>query len=111
MRTVKFAVAALVALIIIILCVANGGEATLRLWPDLTGYGLPASPQVTTHLFIFLLGAGLVGFLLGAAREWLREGRVRSTARKATKEAEALKAKVDELTRDADDDIPALPSR
>ena len=73
--------------------------------------GLPASPQVTTHLFIFLLGAGLVGFLLGAAREWLREGRVRSTARKATKEAEALKAKVDELTRDADDDIPALPSR
>ena len=111
MRTIKFILAALVALVVIVLCVANGGDATLKFWPDLTGYGLPASPSVTAPLFLFLLVAGLIGFLLGAAREWLREGRIRSTARRATKEAEALKAKVDELTSDGDDDIPALPSR
>ncbi|MEM7545518.1 MAG: LapA family protein [Pseudomonadota bacterium] len=112
MRTLKFVLAALVALIILILAIANGADVSVKLWPDLTDYAVPAAPSVSLPLFIVGLSCGLVGFLLGAAREWAREGKIRSTARHARKEAAALKAKVDELTKDsADDDIPALPSR
>lgn len=112
MRTLKFIFAALIALIILVLCVANATDMGVRLWPDLSDYGVPASPDLIVPTFIFGLVCGMVGFMLGAAREWMREGRVRSTARHAKKEAAALKAKVDELTKDErDDDIPALPSR
>lgn len=112
MRTLKFAIAFVVAALIAILCVANADYVTVHLWPDVTDYGLPTAPSVDVPLFIVGLIAGLAGFLLGAAREWMREGRIRSTARHAKKEAAALKAKVDEMTADqGDDDIPALPSR
>lgn len=112
MRTVKFALALAAAVIIGVFCVANGGQVAVRFWPDLTEYGVPASPVIEVWLFVVVLVAGLIGFLMGAAREWLREGRVRRSGRKARREAQALKAKVEELTRDSeDDDIPALASR
>lgn len=112
MRTLKFICAAIIAIIIVILAVANAADVSVRLWPDLTDYAVPAAPSITIPMFAVGLICGLVGFLLGAAREWAREGKVRSTARQAKKEAAALKAKVDELTKDSgDDDLPALPSR
>ncbi len=111
MRTLKFALVFLFAAIIAVLSVANSAEVAVRLWPDLTEYGVPAAPQTSIPLFVFGLLAGLVGFLLGAAREWAREGRVRGAARRARREAETLRAKVDELGGDRDDDLPALPSR
>ena len=112
MRTIKFALAFIAAVVIGVFCVANGGLVEVRVWPDLTDYGVPASPVVEVWLFVVVLVAGLIGFLMGAAREWLREGRVRSSARAARREAQALKARVDELTREGeDDDIPALATR
>ena len=112
MRAIKFGFAALVAIIIIVLAVANAGEIPVHLWPDLTAYGVPAAPSVVMPIFVFGLICGLVGFLLGAAREFLREGQVRSEARQSRKEAAKLKSKIDELTAESqDDDIPALPAR
>lgn len=112
MRAIKFGLAAIVALVIVILAVANAEWTGVRLWPDLTAYGVPAAPAIELPLFIIGLICGLVGFLLGAAREFLREGHVRSEARQNRKEAEKLKSKIDDLTADKqDDDIPALPAR
>ncbi|MEX2521113.1 MAG: hypothetical protein WD969_17495 [Paracoccaceae bacterium] len=111
MRKIKFAVAFIVAVLIGVLAVANSGDISVRLWPDLSEYGVSTSPAVVLPLFVFGLLCGLVGFLLGAAREWMREGHVRSAARRARREAAALKAKVDELADDKDDDLPALPAR
>lgn len=112
MRAIKFGFAAIVAIIIIVLAVANAGEISVRLWPDLTAYGIPGAPSVVLPIFVVGLLCGLVGFLLGAAREYLREGQVRSEARQNRKEAQKLKSKIDELTADKqDDDIPALPAR
>ncbi|MEO0359598.1 MAG: LapA family protein [Pseudomonadota bacterium] len=112
MKTLKFVIAFVVAVVIAVLCVANAGEVVVYLWPDVTDYGLPAAPRIGVPVFIVGLIAGLAGFLLGAAREWAREGRIRSSARIAKREAAALKSKVDEMTADqGDDDIPALPSR
>ena len=111
MRTLKFVIAALIALVILVICVANHQMVQVKLWPDLTGYGLPDAPSQALPFFVFPVITGFVGFAFGLLFEWFREFGVRKTARRATREAEALKAKVEELTRDADDDLPALPSR
>lgn len=110
MRTLKFAIALIVAVVIGVLAVANSGDVPVRLWPDLTEYGVMVAPAISVPLFVFGLLCGLVGFLLGAAREWMREGRQRSGGRRARREADKLRAKVHELAGD-EDDLPALPSR
>ena len=53
----------------------------------------------------------IIGFALGSLREYLREGAIRRDRARTKKEAAALKAKIDEMTQDSDDDIPALPAR
>lgn len=111
MNTLKFIGAAVVALILGVLAFANGGDVTVAFWPDMTTYGLPASPTVEAPVFVIALVCAVFGFLGGAMREYLREGRVRSQARRAKSEAAKLKAKVEELTADDDDDIPALTAR
>lgn len=111
MRTLKFAIALLVAVIIGVLAVANSADITIRFWPDLTDYGVAPSPEIALPLFAFGLLCGLVGFLLGAAREWMRESRVRGEGRKARREAAHLKTKVDRLSDDKGDDLPALSPR
>ncbi|QIE55787.1 LapA family protein [Pikeienuella piscinae] len=111
MRTLKFAVALLVAIVIGVLAVANSADITVRLWPDLSDYGVAHAPEIALPLFAFGLLCGLVGFLLGAAREWMREGRVRGEGRKARREAAQLQMKVERLSDDTDDDLPALSAR
>ncbi|WP_340107944.1 LapA family protein [Pikeienuella sp. HZG-20] len=111
MRTLKFFIALVVAVVIGVLAVANSADISVRLWPDLSEYGVVQAPTATLPLFAFGLLCGLVGFLLGAAREWMREGRVRATARRAKREAAMLKTKVNALSGDKDDDLPALTSR
>jgi len=110
-RAIKFALAAIVAVLIIILFFANGDNVVVRYWPDMTDYGLPASPAHSIPLFGVAFVAGLIGFALGSLREYVREGAIRRDRRRTKKEAAKLKAKIDELTQDADDDIPALPAR
>lgn len=112
MRNIKFAVAILIAILIGVVIFANGHDVTVYAWPDVTDYGLPASPSYSLALGVFGLICGVVGFMLGTMREFLREGTVRREGRKSRKEAQALKAKIDELTADQrDDDIPQLAAR
>lgn len=111
MRTLKFIIAFLIAAAIVILCFANSGPVEVRLWPDLTDYGVAAPLAAGIPLFAVGLFAGLIGFLLGAAREWAREHRQRSSGRQARREADRMKAKVDEMTRDGEDDTRALAAR
>lgn len=111
MRALKFGAALLAALAIVILSVANHIIVPLKLWPDLTAYGAPAAPAVDLPLFVIAVLAGAVGFGFGTVRELFREGRDRAEGRRAKKEAKALKTKIDDLTAEGDDDLPALPSR
>ena len=116
MRTLKFAlILFLVVIPIVIFSVANAEIVTVRLWPDLTDYGLPLSPAIDAPVFLVGLVAGLIWLLIGIAfglgYEYVREGRVRRDARNAKREAETLRAKLEELTGDDEDDIPALPAR
>lgn len=112
MRAIKFAFVAVFAVLIIILLFANGDNVVVKYWPDMTDYGLPASPAHSIPLFGVAFIAGIIGFTLGSLREYVREGSIRRDRSRTKKEAAALKAKIDEMTREtADDDIPALPAR
>lgn len=116
MRTLKFALILFVIVIpIVVFSVANAEVVNVRLWPDLTDYGIPLSPSVDAPVFMVGLVAGLIWLLIGIAfglgYEYVREGRVRRDAREAKKEAAVLKAKLDEIAGDSDDDIAALPAR
>ena len=111
MRAIKFALVAVFAVLIVILLFANGGDVRIFAWPDVTDYGLPAPPSVVLPIFIVALASGLVGFILGSLREYMREGAIRRDRVRTKKEAAALKAKIDEMTQESDDDIPALPAR
>ena len=110
MKTLKFCGAVVLAVAIGVLAFANGDDVTVAFWPDMTDYGLPASPAYDIPVFLIGLVCALAGFVAGVAREYLREGGVRSRGRRARAEAARLKAKVDELSPD-DDDLPALTAR
>lgn len=113
MNAIKFFFAALVAIVIVVLAVANGAPVEVRAWPDLTNWGVPAPPVFAAPLFVVGVACGLVGFLLGAAREYVRERGVRAEAREKAREAALLKAKVEKLTEETgtDDLPPGLPAR
>ena len=111
MRAIKFAIVAVFAVLIVILFFANGDNVDVRYWPDMSDYGLPASPVHSLPLFGVAFVAGIIGFALGSLREFVREGAIRRDRNRTKKEAAALKAKIDEMTQDSDDDIPALPAR
>jgi len=115
MRLLTYLVLGFAALVVIAWSVANRGAVTVASAPDLTAYGLPASPTYDVPLFALALGFGAVGFILGAAREYLREGRVRRRAAESRLEADKLQREVATLKRnqnlDEDDEIIALTAR
>lgn len=115
MRFVRYLLLAVVALVVVALSVANRDPVDVTAWPDLTAYGVPAAPVFAIPLFLVALACGAIGFIIGAAREYLREGRIRRRAAEARREVAMLESEVKSLKRsqqiDEDDEIIALTSR
>lgn len=115
MRFVTYFLTALAAVAVVALSVANRGAVSVTAWPDVTAYGLPAAPVFEVPLYLVALASAALGFLLGAAREYLRESRIRVRAAEARREVAVLKGEVQTLKRrqniDEDDEIIALTSR
>jgi hypothetical protein len=114
MRVLSYALAAVTALAVLLLSIANRHLVTVNLGPDLTEYGVAAAPSYAVPLFVVALAFGGVGFILGALREYLREAGVRAAASARRREIGKLQREVDALkskTRDEDDEIIALTSR
>lgn len=67
----------------------------------------PFSPQdpvlsLEAPFFLFLLGAVMLGLLLGGAATWLTQGRWRQAARRRSQEAAELRRETDRLSRQLD---------
>ncbi len=90
------------AALLITLAVANRHAVRLVLDPF-----RPESPVLSVVLpfYAFLLGALLVGVLLGGAATWFSQGRWRRTARQRSGEAKRWQAEADRLTRERDADV------
>lgn len=100
-RLLTLLIALPVAVILIVLSVANRGAVSVTLDPF-----NPGNPALTytAPLFLWVLGALLAGIIIGGLLIWFTQGRHRKLARKRKAEADAL------LTRAKQAEAKALPS-
>jgi uncharacterized integral membrane protein len=111
MRYIRYAFLAAIAIVLIVVALANREAATLRLLPeDMAGYvGQNFSYQLPQFVIIFL--AIVVGLLIGFVWEWMREHKLRSGARQVEREKNKLEREVKGLKRKSNegkDDVLAL---
>ena len=97
MRYIRYLILGAIAVAFVIVSMANRGAVNLSLLPapiaDFVGYSF----SVALPLFLVILGAIVVGRLLGFVWEWLRESKHRSAAARAEKQAKDLKRQVRRL--------------
>ncbi len=82
MRVIRFLIALPLTLVVLAFSVANRQEVTIDLWPLERSETLP--------LYLLVLAAILIGFILGALGMWMRDGRVREKARRYHFKADSL---------------------
>jgi uncharacterized integral membrane protein len=111
LRYLKYLFLFTVALALILMAMANRETVTLEVIPpDLAAwFGIQYGIQLP--LFIVILGAVVVGVLVGFVWEWLREHRYRAEAKTHKQAARALEREVTAIkgpARDSQDEILAL---
>ncbi|MEO0619161.1 MAG: LapA family protein [Pseudomonadota bacterium] len=107
-RLVKLLAMLATAIVVVTIAVANRQDATLVLDPF-----KPENPvvSVSAPFFLFLLGAMVIGMILGGVASWFSQGKWRKTARQRTREAYKWKQEADRLTQERDASVrPALPA-
>jgi uncharacterized integral membrane protein len=88
------------ALVLVALAVANREKVTLVLDPF-----RPDAPTLSLQplpLYILLLGALMVGVILGGVATWMTQGHWRRTARSKSQDAMRWQAEADRLARERD---------
>ncbi|NPD15462.1 LapA family protein [Xinfangfangia sp. D13-10-4-6] len=85
LRYLRLIFVAVTGLVLLTLALANRGTVTLRLVPEGIGNMLGIGPGWSLPLFVVILGAIALGILVGFVWEWLREMRLRQTAKTQTK--------------------------
>lgn len=113
MRYVKYALLALLAIVLITLAIANRGAVELKLLPlaltDLMGF----QERITLPLYAVIFGSIVVGLLIGFVWEWLREWRIRRTAERRARELRVMERENARLRREkhveqGEDEVLAL---
>ncbi len=89
----KWLLLAPIAILAIMLALANRAPVKVVFDP----FGGASDLSVTAPLFLVLLGAVMVGVLLGGVGSWLRQGRHRKASRDARAEAARNRAEADRL--------------
>jgi uncharacterized integral membrane protein len=96
MRSLRYLILFLFAIVAVAFAVANRHLVRFVLDPV-------AGPESTISfeapLFVYLFGALLTGFLIGACAAWLGQGRWRSAAKRRAHEVFELKKENERLTR------------
>lgn len=113
MKTLKYVFWAIVALLLILVGLANRDATTLQAMPTPFANLLGISPEVTLPLFIVIFLAVGAGLLLGLVWEWIREYPERIEARSRAREIERLRTEVAQLraanaSPEKGDDVLAL---
>lgn len=108
----------LVAVVLVVLGLANRGMVELKLLPDALEARVGALPDLDLPLFLVILGSVGLGLVLGLIWEWIREIPERAEGRRTARELERLRAEVarEKGTQARSDvlaglDLPAIPRR
>ncbi len=113
MHLVKYIFLAVLAVLLIVVALANSALVTLRVLPEAMAGFLGWSWQLTLPMFAVILGAIVIGLLIGFVWEFLREHKHRAAARSERREKDALKRENEQLRRGdrgtrRNDDVLAL---
>jgi uncharacterized integral membrane protein len=111
LRLIKWLILTAICLALVVMGVANMAPVDLHLLPqgivqaDYTLRGVP--------LAAVILGAVLLGVIIGELFEWLREAKHRRRAAEGSREVERLKAEVQTLKRRLGDkdDMPRIAAQ
>lgn len=111
-RYLRFALIALLSILLLAAAVANRDMVTVRTLPESVSSFLGFGWEFQMPLFLVILGSAAMGLLIGFVWEWIREHKIRKVGVKSQKEAMRLRAEVATL-REAkpQDEVLALLNR
>jgi len=92
-RFIYWFITALIALVVVVFAVSNRAEVALAFFP------LPA--EIEAPLYLVVIVAVVLGFIVGACVAWLGAGKHRREARR-------LRGRIDRLQRDVAKTLPAV---
>ena len=109
MKYIRYAFYLIAGLLLLSLALNNQDVVNLTILPEFVP-GLPTMVY-TVPLFIVILGAMLIGTIIGYVSEYLRETRIRRSASKSQKALKKTTAELEALKKEAgkhDDDVLAI---
>ncbi len=110
-RYLKILFLVIVAVALVLLFLANNEPVTVRLMPDALANAIGIPNVYTTQLIFVVVGALLIGIIVGFIWEWLREYRYRAEAKTQRREAQRLNREVAQMkgrSSDTQDDVLAI---
>jgi uncharacterized integral membrane protein len=108
-RLVQILIYLPLAIILIVLSVANRHSVTISLDPF---NGTEPALSVTLPLFLIIFGALFIGVIVGGVAAWFTQGKWRKRARRSRSEATQFRNRLDETERKQAEDsgVPRLPA-
>lgn len=97
MRILKFALLAVLAVVLVTVALANAAPITLRVLPETMSGFMGWSWSLTLPLFVVIFLAMTVGLLIGFVWEYFREYKHRAAARHERREKEELRREVTQM--------------
>ncbi|WOI57389.1 LapA family protein [Palleronia sp. LCG004] len=97
MQLVKYVILAIIAVLLIVVAIANSAMVTLRVLPEAMAGFLGWSWELSLPMFVVILGAVVIGLLIGFIWEYLREHKHRAAARTERREKESLRRENERL--------------
>ncbi len=111
MRTLRYLLWAVLALVLASVSLANRGFVDLKLMPEALAELVGFNPSISLPLFVVVLGGLAAGVALGYVLEYLREHKHRREARVKQGEVKKLSREVNRLKRqknEGKDEVLAL---
>ena len=97
MRYIRYGFWACVAIVLIVVGLANLEAVTLRLMPVELGQIVGLDRAIELPLFVVIFGSVVAGLLIGFVWEWLREHKHRAEASRKSREVHKLEREVEKL--------------
>ncbi|MGB3553449.1 MAG: LapA family protein [Jannaschia sp.] len=109
MTFLRYLFLGLLAIVLMVLALANRTPVTLRLLPEELGAAIGLGGGTALPLFVVIFAAIALGLLIGFVWEWLREHKHRADARQQRAEKERLEKELARTrARSEQDEVLAL---